>query len=228
MELPEFADLMTTVAESLRQSDDLDGTLALITASVVETIAGVTHASISVTSKNGTIQTLAPTDEVAHLADQTQYELHEGPCVEAALNAELVQVDELGSDSRWPQYGPRAAELGLRSQLSFQFRAEPNVRGALNLYADEPAAFGPEDRYIGAMFANCVAVLLGWNRQGVSLSRALESRGQIGTAVGILMERYRLDQHRAFAFLVRSSQTENVKLREVAAAIVTQTAAKAA
>ncbi|TDU83917.1 GAF domain-containing protein [Kribbella voronezhensis] len=228
MELSEFAELMTTVADSLRQQGDVDSTLALITAGAVEAIPGVTHASLSVAGKNGTIQTLTPTDEVADLADRTQYELRQGPCVEAALNAQVVQADDLGSDSRWPLYGPKAADLGLRSQLSFQFRADPLVRGALNLYADEPAAFGPDARYLGAMFANWVAVLLGWNSQGTSLSRALESRGEIGTAVGILMERYRLDQQRAFAFLVRTSQTQNVKLREIAAGIVTRTSAHAA
>jgi hypothetical protein len=228
MELPEFAELMTTVADSLRQPGDVDGALALITASAVDKITGVTHASISVTSKDGTIQTLAPTDAVADLADQTQYELHEGPCVEAALNAQVVQVDDLGNDPRWPSYGPKATALGLRSQLSFQFRADPNVRGALNLYADEPDAFGRDARYIGAMFADWVAVLLGWKKQGTSLSQALESRGQIGMAVGILMERYRLDEQRAFAFLVRVSQTGNVKLRNVAAGIVDETSGNAA
>jgi hypothetical protein len=226
MELPELAELMATVADSLRVPVDVDQTRALITASVVDTIPGVTHASISVTSKDGTIETFAPTDVVAATADQLQYELGEGPCIDAVLTEPVVQVDDLTSDPRWPVYGPKAGALGLCSQLSFQFRADPQVRGALNLYANEPGVFNAEARYMGGMFADWAAVLLGWGRQETQLSEALESRANIGTAIGILMERYGLDQQRAFAFLARISQTGNIKLREVAANIVAETASK--
>ncbi|GAB2656405.1 GAF and ANTAR domain-containing protein [Kribbella swartbergensis] len=227
MELPELAELMAKVADSLRVPVDVDETRAMITASVVDTIQGVTHASISVTNKDGTIETFAPTDAVAAAADALQYELGEGPCIAAALSEPVVQVDDLSSDPRWPLYGPKAGALGLCSQLSFQFRAEPQVRGALNLYADEPAVFDVEARYIGSMFADWAAVLLGWGRQETTLLQALESRASIGTAVGILMERYQLDQQRAFAFLARLSQSGNIKLRDVAANIVTDTAIRA-
>jgi AmiR/NasT family two-component response regulator len=49
----------------------------------------------------------------------------------------------------------------------------------------------------------------------------------IGQAVGILMERYRLDPHRAFAFLVRTSQVGNLKLHDVAKGIVDDAIGKA-
>ena len=52
------------------------------------------------------------------------------------------------------------------------------------------------------------------------LTTSLASRTSISTAVGILMERYGLEDGQAFAFLVRQSQTRNVKLREIAAEVV--------
>lgn len=52
-------------------------------------------------------------------------------------------------------------------------------------------------------------------RDGVGLtSRA------IGQAIGIVMERYRIGEDSAFAFLVRASTHGNVKLRDVAQEIV--------
>ncbi|NHA00254.1 ANTAR domain-containing protein [Nocardioides sp. W3-2-3] len=39
----------------------------------------------------------------------------------------------------------------------------------------------------------------------------MASRQAIGTAVGIIMERYRISETRAFQFLVRASSTSNVK-----------------
>jgi AmiR/NasT family two-component response regulator len=77
------------------------------------------------------------------------------------------------------------------------------------------------------LFANLAAAALGWSRQDQTLNAALHSRSLIGQAIGIVMERYRLDSNRAFGFLVRTSQTGNLKLRDVAAGIVADVNAKA-
>jgi AmiR/NasT family two-component response regulator len=53
-----------------------------------------------------------------------------------------------------------------------------------------------------------------------NLREAVQSRQLIGQAVGIVMERYGLNDQRAFAFLARISQTRNVKLRIVAREIL--------
>lgn len=52
------------------------------------------------------------------------------------------------------------------------------------------------------------------------LSRALDVRDVIGQAKGILMERFRLTDQRAFTVLMRISQHENVKLVDVARHLV--------
>jgi len=139
----------------------------------------------------------------------------------------VVQVDDLLADVRWPEYGPKAAMVfGLGSQLAFQFLAEPHARGALNLYANRPQAIDAETRQLGAMFANLAAVALGWSRLDESLHEALTTRETIGQAIGIVMERYHLDADRAFGFLVRTSQTSNVKVRDVARGIIADTVSK--
>jgi AmiR/NasT family two-component response regulator len=56
--------------------------------------------------------------------------------------------------------------------------------------------------------------------QAEELGRALQSSRQIGMAMGILMERHRLAPDRAFQVLRQMSQRRNVKLRDVADAIV--------
>ncbi len=120
-----------------------------------------------------------------------------------------------------------AAPFGLGSQLSFQFHAEPHAHGALNLYANQPGRIDGETRQLGAMYARLVAIALGWVRHDETMAKALAARTEIGQAIGILMERYRLDPDRAFGFLIRTSQTTNVKLHEVAAGVVADTIAKA-
>lgn len=52
------------------------------------------------------------------------------------------------------------------------------------------------------------------------LREALRSRDVIGQAKGVLMERERVDEQRAFAMLVATSRNSNRKLRDVARDVV--------
>jgi ANTAR domain-containing protein/GAF domain-containing protein len=216
----DLAAVMTAVAATLRTPVDLDKALDRILASVIDTVPGVDQASLSVTTRDGRIETLAPTDDRVVLADQMQYELREGPCLQAALSDPVVEAADLATDLRWPVYGPRAAQLGFGAQIAFQFRAEPHARGALNLYADQPHSLDSETRALGAMFAGLVALAMGWARQEETVNQALATRNVIGQAIGIVMERYTIDPDQAFTFLVRTSQDSNTKLKTVADRIV--------
>jgi GAF domain-containing protein len=218
----EIAEAMTQVAASLQAPMELEETLAVITRVAAETIPGIVEASISITTKEGRIETLAPTGPRVTRADHLQYELGEGPCLHAALEEPVVAVNDLANDPRWPDFGPKAAALGFGSQVAFQFRASPHVRGALNLYAQEPNSIDQDSIHLGSMFAGQIAVAMGWARQDQTLTEALATRNIIGQAVGIVMERYKLDSDRAFAFLTRLSQTSNTKLNAIAAALVEQ------
>jgi hypothetical protein len=228
MELTELIDVMAQVAASLRCPVDAQDALEAITVGAVEALPGIEHASVSITRKDGRIETLAPTDVLAIRADELQYELGEGPCLDAVLDQPVIQVDDLRTDLRWPAYGPRAAQqLGIGSQLAFQFRAEPHARGGLNLYSAQPNSITIETRHLGVLFANLAALALGWTREAQTLTEAIGSRTVVGQAVGVLMERHQLDPDRAFGFLVRTSQTGNIKLRDVAAGIVADAINKA-
>jgi AmiR/NasT family two-component response regulator len=44
----------------------------------------------------------------------------------------------------------------------------------------------------------------------------------IGQAIGIVMERYQLDEDKAFGFIIRLSQSENIKARVIAEQLVTE------
>lgn len=227
MQLSEIITVVDQVALSLQFPMDVDQTLQGITDAVVAAVPGIDHASISITGRDGTIRTLAPTDYVAVHSDELQYELGEGPCLDAAREEPVVQADDVATDPRWPAYGPRAAKLGVGAQLAFQFRAEPHVRGGFNLYSEQAHGISTDDRSLAVPFANLAAAALGWSRQDRTMNEALESRNTIGQAIGVVIERYQLDPDRAFAFLIRTSQAGNIKVHDVAAAIVADAVAKA-
>lgn len=62
--------------------------------------------------------------------------------------------------------------------------------------------------------------LLEAQRQIEQLEVALEHRGVIARAQGILMERYGIDDDAALALLKRLSSTHNIKVRDIAAELV--------
>ncbi len=53
-------------------------------------------------------------------------------------------------------------------------------------------------------------------KHAMDLERALESRGVIEQAKGIIMGTHRVDADRAFRILIQDSQRSNVKLRVIA------------
>jgi GAF domain-containing protein len=214
-----LATVMVQVAKTMGEASSLDETLLSITRSACETIPGVDFASISARYRDGHLVTLAPTAEVISRADSLQYEFGEGPCYEAATQERTVDSDDLASDARWPRYGPAAVALGLKAQLALELHDGPESTGALNLYSAERGILTGQ-RDLAELFAVYAAMAMGHVRTVDGLVKALATRKLIGAAIGITMERYQIDEEHAFKFLVRVSQTSNVKLRDVADQLV--------
>jgi ANTAR domain/GAF domain len=215
------ATIMAEVAENLDETASSDEVLHRITKAAVDTIPGVEFASVTVRYRDGHLETFAPTDAITLRADRLQYELREGPCYDAASSEEAASSTDIATDSRWPTYGPAAAALGLRSQLAVRFYEDAKSRGALNLYSPVEGLL-TDQLPLARLFARHAAVAMGHTSTVAGLHQALASRKVIGQAIGMVMERYSIDEERAFEFLMRVSQTGNIKLRDVAAEAVRQ------
>ncbi|MGI8888858.1 MAG: GAF and ANTAR domain-containing protein [Nocardioidaceae bacterium] len=216
----ELVELMATVAKALRTAPEDDDTLRRITETAVSTIPGVDYASISITGSDG-IRTLAPTATVVVRADELQYELDEGPCVDAIKFEQTMRSEDVAADDQWPKYGPETAALGIRGQMAVQICDTKDSHAALNLYSRAVGAFD-NSQHIAELFATHAAVAMGFVRSVETLKEALKTRNMVGQAIGVTMQRYGLDEENAFAFLVRVSQQGNLKLRFVAQEIIDQ------
>jgi GAF domain-containing protein len=176
----------------------------------------------------GRPSTVASTGRLATDLDETQYDRGHGPCLHSARTGELTEITDARTDSRWPDYTPRAVERGALSSLSVPLAVDDEqVTGALNIYAREPHAFDEESRSAATGFAPYAAVAAGnlhayqsARDAAAGLRTALESRAAIDQAKGILMARHRLSADQAFQVLVRMSMQTNRKLRAVAADLV--------
>jgi len=165
------------------------------------------------------LETVAPTHDLLWGVDAAQYELHEGPCYEAAAETVHVASPDLANDARFARYAVTAVAAGIRAQAAVRLFDASKSRGALNLYSLEVGSFSDLGA-IGELFRHQAAMAIDYAQEISNLQEAVRTRGRIGTAVGIVMERYKLADDRAFAFLARLSQDGNVKLREIADRII--------
>jgi GAF domain-containing protein len=179
-------------------------------------------------TRDSTGVTVASTGPLAQRADERQYAADTGPCLESMRTGTVVRVDDMATEDRWTPFPARAAELGVRSSLSLPLVVEGRNSGALNLYATEPRVFSADDEATAADWAQqatgalTVALRIADSDERTeSLLGGLDTRATIGQAVGLLMAQERCTADRAFDLLRIASQRRNVKLRDVAAGVVT-------
>jgi GAF domain-containing protein len=185
-------------------------------------------AAVTVERADGRTDTAAASDDASRHLDEIQRELEGGPCVDAMRSGEIFVVDDLRLDDRWaPRLRRAADEAGLASVLAIPMVAAGEVVGALNLFGRQPSAMDDEAVRTATGVAAPVAATLANARAyhrveqlSQQLQEALDTRAVIEQAKGILMVRAGCDEHAAFAMLRRTSQHQNRKLRDVAAAVV--------
>ena len=213
-----LAEAARLLAAEPTEQETLDSAVRL----AVSMIPGCTAAGVTLVGRRGELTTAAATDELVHEGDRIQYELGEGPCVDAVRDQEIVRSEDIATDTRWPRWSVAVVErLRVRSMLCVQLYTTKGTHGALNLYALDTHAFGGYAESLAATFGSVASAALSSARTEDQLQAAVQSRTLIGQAQGMIMERYGLSDQNAFAVLSRISQDSNERLVEVARTIVT-------
>lgn len=165
-------------------------------------------------------KTIAATGALPRQVDELQYATREGPCLEAAEHDELVVVNDLSADERWPKFSRECiTRTSVRSILSLRLSLGGRDRAAMNFYGTHVDAFNDLDAGTASVFAPFASLALKariHEQDVANLEQALFSSRQVGTAIGILMARRSVTKHQAFDLLRRASQHLNRKLRDIA------------
>jgi len=171
--------------------------------------------------------TVASSNERARAMDEMQYQFGDGPCLTAIRSHATVYVPDLHTEQRWPAYAEAVAEHGLASILGTPIPLEGEAGAGLNLYATETHTFTEEAIETAETYARQTskALRLAIRMAHLSdarnnLSAAMQSRTVIDLAVGVIIGQNRCSQEQAFRILKNASNTRNMKLRDVAAAVV--------
>jgi GAF domain-containing protein len=172
---------------------------------------------------------VACSDPLAAQADHAQYEAGEGPAAHVLRHGRRVRIHDTATHDRWPRFCRAAAALGIRSCYALPLVIDGEPAGALLLFARRPGAFGPEETTRAEKFAASASGALALSLrlascqdQNEQLRSSIVSRAVIDQALGVIMATERCPQEKAFALLRGVSQNTNVKLRDLAATIVTR------
>ena len=179
----------------------------------------------------GRARTAVFTDIEAADIDAAQYETGIGPCLDAFRHRQVFRIDDMEKDTQWPPFSEAAAARGVHSSVSIPMVAHHEGVGALNFYSRRTNAFSDDDVTVALTFGSQAAIVLAnsqayWDAHqlGQNMVEAMKSRAVIEQAKGILMGAQRCSPDDAFQMLVRASQRENRKLRDMADDIVNRTA----
>lgn len=215
---------LNSAARAINQHHTLQDTLDAIVSAAQASVPGFDQVGISTIDRKGNVHTRAITGDLVQELDDLQYSLSEGPCVDTLRDADVVVVPDVRHEQRWPCYVPEAVNAGLRAQLALKlYLDDEGTIGGLNLYSTSRDDIDLDAEPIAEIFATQAALALGHVRKREQLNDAIGSRQLIGQAIGMVMERFKLDEQRAFQYLVRASSTSNTKLRDIAQGIVDQT-----
>jgi GAF domain-containing protein len=211
----------------------LEDLLTQVATYAVQAIPGADGAGLTLLEEDRT-DTIVATAPFVTEVDDIQYGMEQGPCISAAREGQTVMSGSLGGDPRWPRFGGRVARLGVHSVVSLPLITPDGVVGAMNVYAHDKNVFDDRAAELGQIFAAPAAiavhnahVLAQTRRLADKLQSALEVRGVIDRAVGIMMSRSGSTEHEALERLRSLSQHEHRKLAEVARQIVEEAVARA-
>jgi GAF domain-containing protein len=204
---------------ALAERETTEQTLSRIAEIGARAVPGCDMLSVTATDGGGA-RTVAHWGDDPTPIDRAQYEADRGPCLDAMRAVARISIDDVATDTRWPEFRRAALEQGVAGSLSLPITAAGQTFGSINMYSRSTI---DADSHVADLFAEQAAIAL-YNATitehaiGLAddLRRALITRDLIGQAKGVLMHQRRVGAGEAFDLLRIASQRSNRKLRDIA------------
>lgn len=177
------------------------------------------------------LRNVSVSDERFAQLEALQVEHGEGPCLSAFADKELVCVEDLSADERWPSFSRAAVDAGVQAVLASPIPFNQQPVGVVAVLSQTKHPWSPEGELALMAFTDLAALLIASMMHGEQQSElaqqlqgALDSRAIIEQAKGVLVAQHGIDPRVAYEQLRAQARNERRKLAVIAADVVAQAA----
>ena len=212
---------------SLARGLDVNELLTQLAADCARLI-DVSAVGLLLADPRGALHVVAASSERVADLEAFQAQRAQGPCHTCYLDGQPVNVPDLAAAAaRWPDFAAVAAKAGVVSVHAVPMRLRDATIGALNLFGATTGPLNEADLRLAQALADVATVALIQDRAASDthivneqLQKALDSRVVLEQAKGVLAFSGDLDMPDAFAALRYYARDHNIKLTELASALV--------
>jgi GAF domain-containing protein len=230
-----LARTLVELADTLVDDFDVVELLTLLADRCVE-VLNVEAAGLMLAAPEGDLRVVASSSEEMRLVELFEIQSQEGPCPDTYRTGEPSVNQDLTADNPgWSNFAPVALKAGFRSVHALPMRLRGVTIGALNLFRTLPGELDESDVLAAQALADVATIGILQHRAAIQahivneqLNHALNSRIMIEQAKGMLAERNGLDMSEAFTWLRTHARSHNLRLADVAQAVVEGTVAPGA
>ncbi len=206
----------------------LSGLSGLAAAAVSEVAGNAVECAVTLKLRRRPTTVAGSSDRAIRL-DRIEQAVGDGPCIRALREMSPVIIDDVETDSRWPELTKKFAEAGVYSSLGVPLEINSEASAALNFFASRPGVFTPNvyDKAVGfgAAAHSTLRLSIRINSaetRAEDLEAAMQHRTAINLACGVIMAQNRCSQSEAMEILTKVSSNRNRKLRDVATELIEQ------
>ncbi len=175
------------------------------------------------------LRSVAASDNRFTYLEDLQIRHQEGPCIEAYDTKQLVGVEDLTKDQRWPLFSSAAVEQQVRAVLASPLPYNQDAVGVVAVMSQDSNPWSPEGELALLAFTDLAALLIASMMQSEEsnvlsgqLQGALNSRQVIEQAKGVLMGTRHMSARAAYEQLRAQARAERRKLAAVCSELVEQ------
>ena len=222
-----LARTLVELADTLVDDFDVVELLTRLADRCVE-VLDVQAAGIMLAAPDGQLRVMASSSETMRVLELFEIQAQEGPCLDSHRTGRPVVNQDLAVvDGRWPRFAAEAMAAGFQSVHALPMRLRGSVIGALNLFRVGPGQMSPTDIEVAQAFADVATIAILQHRAAQEaqvineqLTHALNSRVVIEQAKGMVAERLNLDMEASFQVLRAHARNHNLRLADVADAVI--------
>lgn len=226
----QIVEAFLSMAGSLVAGDDVPDLLNRLTSDCAR-LLDVAAAGLLLVDRRGALHVVAASSHDAEDLEAFQAQRAEGPCHDAYQDGRPVLVPDVAAVAdRWSEFVPLALQHGVLSVHAVPLRLRDQVVGALGLFGSGVGELNDRDLRLAQALADVATISIIQDRvasdrdaANEQLQTALDTRVLLEQAKGVLAHSGGLAMPDAYAALVQYARDHNLKLAQLARALVERT-----